>query len=176
MEQIDWSKAPEGATHWEPKNGSIMASWMKFERGNWWYWLNPTWVNYRGANMPAERVAAMIPRPTWDGTGLPPVGTVCEVDYEGWTQCEVIAHFQQRCGMVAAFTIDQHGNGAKTLDAFGAEHFRPIRTPEQIAAEEREKAVHAMWMCICEETPQHTPAAEAGVRRPVRRRLPQDRT
>ncbi|MOA57078.1 hypothetical protein D3C78_1811840 [compost metagenome] len=47
--------------------------------------------------------------------------------------------------MVAAFTIDVVGNGAKTLDAYGAEHFRPIRTPEQIAAEEREKALEAMF-------------------------------
>lgn len=77
--------------------------------------------------------------PAWTGEGLPPVGTVCEVDYcESWQRCEVVAHFRQRCGMVAAFTVDLV-DGAKSLDAFGSESFRPIRTPEQIAAEEREK-------------------------------------
>lgn len=73
----------------------------------------------------------------WLGGGLPPSGTACEVDYcESWQRCEVIAHFSQRCGMVAAFTVE-FSDGAKSLDAFGAEHFRPIRTPEQIAADNR---------------------------------------
>ena len=98
----------------------------------------------------AEAVSIHATPTTWDGTGLPPVGTVCEVDYEGWAPCEIIAHFQQRCGMVAAFTIDQTGNGAKTLDAFGAEHFRPLRTHEQLAVDEREKAVDEMCKLLLE--------------------------
>jgi hypothetical protein len=91
----------------------------------------------------AERPAAS----KWNGPedGLPPVGTACEVDYyETWQHCEIIAHFQQRVGMVAAFTVER-ADGAKSLDAFVADNFRPLRTPEQIAAEERERAVMEIY-------------------------------
>lgn len=142
--EIDRSKAPEGATHYNHHDDTT--PWRKVDTGGTAYWWNGAeWVRMKGKGCRDGYIA--IPNdssPQWPGTGLPPVGTMCEVDYEGWTKCEVIAHFQQRCGMVAAFTIDQIGNGAKTLDAFGAEHFRPIRTPEQIAADERENAVAAM--------------------------------
>lgn len=98
----------------------------------------------RGVAKAADAIAEQVQEPAWTGTGLPPVGTVCEVDYcEKWCRCEVIAHFQQRKGIVAAFTVNL-GDGVKALDAFGAEYFRPIRTPEQIAAEEREKQLEAM--------------------------------
>lgn len=153
MEQIDytspdfWTKAPERATHWGPSNGSYDEAWFIMVGGEVRRFMRAKeheWHVY-DREMSADRREQLVARPpTWNGTGLPPVGTVCEVDYEGWTKCEVIAHFQQRCGMVAAFTIDQIGNGAKTLDAFGTEHFRPLRTPEQIAEEERENAVAAM--------------------------------
>ncbi len=64
----------------------------------------------------------------WRGPedGLPPVGMVCEVNYcEAWHDCEVIAHFQQRAGMVAASTVETR-DGIKRLDGFRADCFRPI--------------------------------------------------
>ncbi|RUR26798.1 hypothetical protein ELY33_16965 [Vreelandella andesensis] len=78
----------------------------------------------------------------WNGEGLPPVGTVCEVDYcEAWHECSVIAHFQQQAGMVAAFTVELRDNKVKSLDAFGAECFRPIRTQEQRAEDDLTTAI-----------------------------------
>ena len=144
--EIDWSKAPEGATHWVGGGWP----WHKHIGDIAWYWSEDQ-QDWRQLSVCASDVEdgyrkTIVKRPdqAWNGTGLPPVGTVCEVDYcEHWHQCEVIAHFQQRCGMVAAFTV-RHDTGAKSLDAFGESAFRPIRTEAQIAAEEREMVVQEM--------------------------------
>ncbi len=145
MKDIDWSKAPEecvGCLVELRGNGRIFPSEVEQS--------NSKTIQFRGKKFSGECLVSewkFYPRPAvlpWSGAGLPPVGTVCEVDYcEEWHQCEIIAHFDQRCGRVAAFTV-QTENLAKSLDAFGAEHFRPIRTAEQIAAEYRRAAVLEM--------------------------------
>lgn len=79
---------------------------------------------------------------TWNGEGLPPVGTICEVDDVcGWIECEVIAHYKNITGDCAAFTVSCSRSGYKRLGSYKAGFFRPIKTAEQIAAEEREKAI-----------------------------------
>lgn len=63
----------------------------------------------------------------WSGEGLPPIGTVCEcADIAGnlWVEAKIHAHVDTR-----AIGAERDG----TLHWFC--HFRPIRTPEQIAAE-----------------------------------------
>lgn len=132
MSTIDWSKAPEGTS------GAMVANFNGGTTHVGKVEFIPS--DERNRDMYSEGADAWTyfpaPKP-WDGQGLPSVGTVCEVDYcESWQRCEVIAHFSQRCGMVAAFTVEFSGC-AKSLDAFSAEHFRPARTPEQIAADER---------------------------------------
>ncbi len=100
-----------------------------------------------------ESMQNLIARPvepaTWNGQGLPPVGTVCEVKHRdiGWVRCEIVAHKSFSCGGLthAIAWIDEN-----TLDQSQGLRFRPIRTPEQIAAEEREKAIEEM--CFAEET------------------------
>lgn len=90
----------------------------------------------------------------WNGEGLPPVGTVCEFRTNGalgaWERCEVIAHKDA----LAVCWI--HMN--KVLTSSGIA-LRPRKTDEQIAAEEREKAVETMiriamtrpdWRGTCE--------------------------
>lgn len=74
----------------------------------------------------------------WDGQGLPPVGTTCEVDVAGvWISGVALAHCLPPKEGFAVAQIDD-GVGI----AIGVEHdFRPIRTPEQIAADERERNV-----------------------------------
>lgn len=73
----------------------------------------------------------------WDGEGRPPVGTVCEAQIPSkqyaWERCEIVWHHPDSDGSAAVV----HGDG-KLLSWSGT--FRPIRTPEQIAAEEREEA------------------------------------
>lgn len=79
--------------------------------------------------------------PTWTGTGLPPVGIDCEYMKRGgaeWFYCTVIAHHDG--GAVVAV----HEGDLSYSYWNDSSHFRPIRTPEQIAAEKREKAIQAM--------------------------------
>ena len=79
----------------------------------------------------------------WHKNGeLPPVGEVCEVMHlDRWACCEVIAHFEQSWGMVAAYTVGINGGNAKLLEQCNAEDFRPLRT-------ERDKAVDEMVDCL----------------------------
>jgi len=81
--------------------------------------------------------------PSWSGEGLPPVGVVCEVEYDDgrqiWHEAEVIYHKKDGPRIAAAMLI---GDGRDKL--VWVSQFRPIRTPEQIAADEREAAVDAM--------------------------------
>lgn len=134
---IDWSKAPEGATHWEPSGPEFNEGWMKKEGNGWFFWgLGAEWKY--GGDVSAEREATFEARPqeAWDGQGLPPVGTNCEYrSSDGWLQCEVVAHRNN-----AAVVLDHHYEA----DFVPRQDLRPIRTPEQIAAEEREKAINQM--------------------------------
>lgn len=76
----------------------------------------------------------------WTEKGLPPIGTVCEamVDPGVWSEVQVLAHGIEDEDVVA---ILQAGSRIITKTFMGV---RLIRTPEQIAAEEREKDIEAM--------------------------------
>ncbi|HBO7420789.1 TPA: hypothetical protein L4892_000063 [Pseudomonas aeruginosa] len=149
---IDWNTAPEGATHWEPSGPDFNKGWMKKEGNEWFYWSEGSNRWFQGklsCNVSADREATFEARPqeAWDGQGLPPVGTVCEVKHRdiGWVRCEIVAHKSFSCGGLthAIAWIDEN-----TLDQSQGLRFRQLRTPEQIAAEEREKAVGDMAMSI----------------------------
>lgn len=90
----------------------------------------------------------------WNGDGLPPVGTVCE--FAGGTHCPedpfdkdlkegdevtIIAHFRDGESELAAFTFNprnlSRGNACVEQGMHGC--FRPIRTPEQIVADQYEE-------------------------------------
>lgn len=83
--------------------------------------------------------------PAWTGEGLPPVGTVCEhhklIHGEEWTRVEIVAHrtFDGDDYPCAVFVYSQSSSHSSSGD-----HFRPCRTPEQIAAEERLAAINYM--------------------------------
>lgn len=76
----------------------------------------------------------------WDGVGIPPIGAVCEgsmpswgVYRKDWKQCRVIAHEQ------GSVVVIRDGSLLAWCDTF-----RPIRTKEQIEAEERDRAIKEM--------------------------------
>lgn len=128
---IDWSKAPVGTTgamvaefngstvrrgdvEWIPSS-STQKDCYSVGRGSWVYHEAP---------------------PKWNGEGLPPVGTVCEIRHEkfGWTRCEIVAHKHMSCGgksHAIAWIDGDH------VDQSQGTRFRPIRTAEQIAEDER---------------------------------------
>lgn len=77
----------------------------------------------------------------WDGEGLPPVGTVCEAQIgASWVECTVLVHHAIE-GRPCAVWVTPDGKKSGIWDAPG---FRPIRTPEQIAREERLAAINYM--------------------------------
>ncbi len=141
---IDWNTAPEGATHWEPTGPYFYEGWMKKEGTDWFYWSESghKWINgILTCDVSAEREATFEARPqeTWDGQGLPPVGVECEYRHMIWPEyrrCEI--RYISDESLVAY--DDAQEQFYRTCDML----FRPIRTPEQIAAEEREKAVQEM--------------------------------
>lgn len=70
IQEIDWSKAPEGATHWAPKvDGEWKAAWHKFEDGYWLGWLDDgadtQWdiTIFNASPNHRERISSFIPRP-----------------------------------------------------------------------------------------------------------------
>ncbi|WP_426759127.1 hypothetical protein [Pseudomonas aeruginosa] len=146
---IDWSKAPEGAN----KAGFTGHEYLQLYRipgmfGDYDYW-NERMGTWCGSDFPtcANHLFDRPEKVEWNGQGLPPVGTVCEIKHRdiGWVRCEIVAHKSFSCGglTLAIAWIDEN-----TLDQSQGVRFRPIRTPEQIAAEEREKAVGDMAMSI----------------------------
>lgn len=140
MSDIDWSKAPEGATHYlspffyrEEQNGKVF------------YMAERAWVtsHYAAGQLEAKGAQRIDKKPAWTGIGLPPVGTVCEV---GGQKVVVVAH---HCNGTHAIYAESTTDG---LLYYGEPNeFRPIRTPEQIAAEEREAEIDA----LCSEIVSH---------------------
>ncbi|MGU0912365.1 hypothetical protein ACSESF_05180 [Pseudomonas aeruginosa] len=138
---IDWSKAPEGATHWEPRSDEYREAWMKNVADKWFFWgsRRKAWIEDPGISAEREATFEAKPQDPWNGQGLPPVGLMVEwkagLDHD-WQRVTVLAYangdawFQPEDG--PSFIL---GNPA---------NFRRIRTPEQLAAEEREKAIEEM--------------------------------
>lgn len=92
------------------------------------------------------------PRPApWTGEGLPPAGTVCEVSsHQGaWAKAEIRYIGKRFC--VYQYVL-QEGYSADQLNEVSlyltVMRFRPIRTPEQIAEEEREQAAIELHQTI----------------------------
>ena len=90
---IDWSKAPDGATHCDI-NDKTSSMWMAFTHIGWFYSTGKFgWLKY--CEDPDE--SSFMPRPTqqppqWNGEGLPPVGTVCNIKIDGGTNGVIVAH------------------------------------------------------------------------------------
>jgi hypothetical protein len=151
--KINWNEAPS-ATHYDKRKGCLPAFMRKSTRGNEWEFLktNGEWMTY--GVLTDEEAAKLKRRPAskapWTGEGLPPVGTVCEynVGGGGWFECEIryVTTPYHDCP-VEVVMFPPHLGGEQTGvvgNGPGEVSFRPIRTPEQIAAEEREKDVIAV--------------------------------
>lgn len=151
-EKIDLSKVVEGATHWSPAQGEhrVEAYWRPASKGYDCWAVTPGYKSYwQSNNTPLPEYAIRIcDSAVWNGEGLPPVGTVCEynnyephpVDVElKWSRVQIVARHTQGLDDFAVFASVSGYHGSRE-----PKHFRPIRTPEQIAAEERERAIDEM--------------------------------
>ncbi|HHK4933780.1 TPA: hypothetical protein ACQT1A_003471 [Pseudomonas aeruginosa] len=101
-----------------------------------------------------EDVWEIVERPvTWNGQGLPPVGIEAEAIWDGadiaYFRAKILAHDEGRVVFRWCEGKRKGQYGSYAVLKFGSlPAFRPLRTPEQIAAEEREKAVGDMAMSI----------------------------
>ena len=154
---IDWSKAPEWANAViKAKTGNLV--WVPFADGICIGLMVEGGYPQEVDMVPPHEWKLVEVRPTepWNGEGLPPVGTVCEfagfnpeetmpTDPRVGDQVTVIAHFMSGSFEVAAFTFYAPPEFEYLQVAQGAYGcFRPIRTPKQIAAEERLAAINYM--------------------------------
>lgn len=142
---IDWSKAPEGATHYMPETESSHAVWVMVSGNTRLAWLasgDSSWEIDRSLEEDREY---LIPRPAqqWNGEGLPPVGTECEIlnndlSNAAWEKCTILFSGKHRI----VYDSESCSERVGYRDCL---QFRPIKTPAQIAADEREAAIEAMW-------------------------------
>jgi len=141
MSEIDWSKAPEGATHYD---GGVF---YRRNEGRWEY-CDPYVRVWRESNNEApffDRLLVRPSRPQWRGPedGLPPVGTVCEFaeglsqyviaeDHQGWPgeALEVLAH--RDTGKPVAVVWNLRRKQASTVIA---ECLRPLKSDKERAVE-----------------------------------------
>lgn len=132
IDKINWDEMPEGAIKFKLEDNDFFFAWidesgLEYHVGVPFGWCKADSDDKRPHHKVSDHHPEMQPR-EWSGEGLPPVGTVCEVNWcQSWHECEIIAHFKQRCGMVAAFTVDM-GDGSKSLDFYREEEFRPLRS------------------------------------------------
>lgn len=155
----DWSKAPEGATHFDAidQNFLRVVGETILLRSGGMVWIESPHSQY-GLRI-GDCPRALIMRPAelpevaapWIGEGLPPIGTTCEIAAS--SEYVTISHPEGTVVKVyATFTDDRGVDLAAFVDAIGqvggvatARCFRPARTPEQIAADKREAAAIALF-------------------------------
>lgn len=83
----------------------------------------------------------------WSGEGIPPIGTVCEflkhAKYKtSWIKVRVVF-------IGGNLIVFEHGaNGNEFSEQITEVSFRPIKTPEQHAAEERLHAIDEMMTLV----------------------------
>lgn len=133
---IDWSKAPDWAQELAT-NPYNEKAWLGDEGYSYLVGNGGVvpWSHETAFARTAFKNIEYRPEP-WTGEGLPPVGTLCDAEiYDGkgklvWAESLIIHHHPHHSNSAAI----AHGNGQ--LLAW-ASKFRPIRTPEQIAADNR---------------------------------------
>ena len=150
---IDFRKAPAGATHYA--NGYWYRQDEKayvWTRCGWEFYCTNLFDHDLADELisvpvvPAQPVDTVEPA-VWDGEGLPPVGTELEAGFA----CEEFETWHK--GVCVAVGEDPEGREEFCVVKFGDKiamytdeggRMRPIRTPEQIAADERKVAIEQM--------------------------------
>lgn len=150
MKQIP-DNLPAGTTHFCPAFGRYPDRALRLEPcDKWAYWTGFSWFDLLHAPPPSVRREAIdlrLPRAgqayaTWDGEDLPPVGIEVETVCGGIVRrVKILAITDQSIFMRQ---VEDGREGLFDRLNPGSRTFRPIRTAEQIAAEERENAVEQM--------------------------------
>ena len=155
--KIDWNVAPDWAIgHGLIVQGAIKQVWygeqvyMVIGDSRSYCFGGGTGETRLNHMQDAIQFKTLRPAP-WAGEGLPPVGTVCEfksTQHDGPHEFEPVEVMYTSKVTVVVKRLDaDRGMEEELLCHPGTAKFRPIRTPEQIAAEERLKAVAEMEAC-----------------------------
>ena len=134
MSEIDWSEAPEGATHAAFGDDKV-PGWYRKEAGCWLFFPDSGGPNEWAADCsqtPERDRPGFTCRPTeWRGPedGLPPVGTVCEARrHGGWVECEIVAHVQSDGVTEAIYQCATDWDWSST-------GFRPLKSDKERAVD-----------------------------------------
>lgn len=137
MGKINWSESTPGYPVWIQALKGSESGWHRDDGDRYTdpdgcFWAKPDDGHYYTVHV----------RPEWSGEGLPPVGATVEIDYTAAggeiLTVRIIAHIIAKKLECAVF---QHGDNVSYASRG---FFRPTRTPEQIAADERESHVKGM--------------------------------
>ena len=158
MSKVDWSLAPEGATHYgEVSSNRICWYSVKSDCRYDYAYQNEgyhaeKWTPSGGAPGHQPLIARPQPKP-WSGPedGLPPVNTVCEV-VEGTAYWD--SHESEWLGSnvkVKAAFVNDLGQSIVAVERFDGrcscfiiECLAVTKTPEQIASDKRESAIREL--------------------------------
>lgn len=132
MSDIDWSKAPEGATHCATHKG-IERRWHMLEGDSLYFFsLRRDWIKYeKETSFVAEIRESLVARP--EAAHVPPVGTVCEyssLDGTKYYECEILGRNKE---LVWIRTTECYKHHVKKESDF---KFRPIKTEEEKAIDD----------------------------------------
>lgn len=156
---VDWDEAPQGAEAGHSGGEGLYPAWFRKDVAGLVEQICPaagiktwTWMGGRkdfppGAVLrPTIRLGQVACDCQWNGEGLPPVGSDVEIDHSvaggGISQVTIIAHIRARNLDCAVY---QKGDDVSYASR-GA--FKPIRTPEQIAAEAKLEAAKELYCAI----------------------------
>lgn len=147
--KIDWDNAPEGTEAAHPGNEGFYPAWYRRDTAGLVEQICPeigvktwTWMGGRKEFPNGHVLRSASDKQAWAGEGLPPAGTVCEHKrVHEWQIVEVFAVKPNYNGSHTALFTYENGCWAGCAEP---SLFRPIRTTEQISAEERQAAIKEM--------------------------------
>ena len=144
MKEIDWEEAPNGYPIWVQD----LTPCMTFDGSGWHKDDGDRYTDQRGEFWLKASVGEYLihikPKSTqWGGKGNPPIDMPCEWfsdSQTGWQKVTILAYSGDDAWI--------QPEGKPSIIVGNPANFRPIKTQEQIAAEEREKAIEEMRVAV----------------------------
>jgi len=134
MDKVDWSKAPEGATHYATEKAWYR--WLRSDTKSHFNEDEKVWKPYGMEEYFNTHLADAIPRPQpqWQGPqdGLPPVGTEC-MYHNGsiYVPGKIIAHVDDGDGIDAIIQCEGRWYCGRSPDSF-----RPLKSDRDKSIDE----------------------------------------
>lgn len=152
---IDWSKAPEDATHAGTTTGlkiPVFYKDIREDKYSYWYDDGDGWREDATGNPSCTPLIERTKKQeAWDGAGLPTAGTECE-----WKEK---SGFQWVAATILFITdssvVCKRSDGFEWQMPTKRTVFRPIKTAEQLAEEERKSQLEVMHKIYMEGASEH---------------------